>query len=139
MGKQPNILFELVGKTIITIYGEAAPTNEEIEKWISFAVERKGRFDGILGYSHGGSQTAIQRKRIREAFPTLPPVAVITDSIAARMAVTAFNLFVDLKVKTFSPRELNDALLYLKTPPEERDAIKQALTRMQRELRLNPL
>jgi hypothetical protein len=67
-----------------------------------------------------------------------PPSAVLTDSVVARSAITALNLFLGGKVKALAPHEIEEGLHYIGAPQAQWPAFKQALEDLKRELGLKP-
>jgi hypothetical protein len=121
MSMSKHCVFDRVGDFAIVVHSATAPSiaewNAVMEHYSSFAREMKG----ILVFTLGGSPSAMQRKQLRDVFEPakipLPPTVVLTDSTVARVAITAFNLFFDNRMKAIEPNKAQDALMHLRVPP----------------------
>ncbi len=80
----------------------------------------------VLVITDGGGPTPDQRRRLKRALDGFAvPVAVVSESIKVRFIVSSVAL-VTSRIKSFSLREMNDALRYLELSLDEiRDAQRE--------------
>jgi hypothetical protein len=137
-----NFLWKLVGTIHVNSMTKSNPT---IAEWDEMLAEFQhqvshSQIQGILVYTEGGAPNALQRKRLRESHltngTTLPKSALLTNSLVARAAMTAINLFFDNKFKAFSPVAIDDALRYLGAPEQAWPELKRVLAKLTDELKI---
>jgi hypothetical protein len=132
-----NAIKQVVDPFILMAHTAANPTREE---WSQFTGALTENIKGFLIYTRGGSPSALQRKQMRLIMDVLKisetPSAVLTEANSARDAVTALNLFFGGTVKTFPPEALEEALLYIKAPPQQWPQLKQTLYNLTQKLDL---
>lgn len=105
---------------MIAVHTAEHPTATEWNEVIELTTQSPVKFAGSLVYTEGGSPSALQRKQLRDALVQSGSekqlTAVLTESIVARTAITALNLFLGGTVKPFPPNEIEEALRYINTP-----------------------
>lgn len=118
-------------------------TNPPVPDWDQLMMEyatHRDRIEGILVHTEGGSPSAIQRKQTRDALlpRKRPPVhvSVLTTSVAARMAITAFNLFFDNRMRAYPPEDFDDAVNYIGLPSSMRANVRKTLKELITELQI---
>lgn len=89
-----------------------------------------------LVHTEGGSPSALQRKQLREFVERHGAMrgAILTESVIARMAITAINLFSKGLSTPFAPSAIDDALVHLQTPKKDWAEAKAALAELKKEL-----
>jgi hypothetical protein len=127
-----TFLWKIVLGVHVNAFGANAPAASDWDEMIEQFVIRRGEIRGLLVHSEGGAPNAVQRKRIRESIPDMPKAALLTQSVMARAAMTAINLFTK-SFDAFAPTDIDKALTYIKAPTEDWPALKKALEELKRE------
>src|SRR5262245_22469365 len=102
----PTVAFEIVGPTLVVVFGNDAPSDAE---WQAHIVSAKNpAVQGLLIVTAGGGPTAAQREQLaREKIAA--PAAVVTRSVIARGIVTALS-WLGQRTRAFAPAKLLDAM-----------------------------
>ena len=118
----PTLAFVAQDDLAIVVHGGLPPTDVEWDAYVEFlmsvmspywSVPGKLRRRRVLVVTDGGSPSALQRKKIQEAFPDSNiPTSVVTASQVARGVVLALSWF-GLKIRAFAPQKWSDALVFL--------------------------
>lgn len=126
-----NFVWRIVDGFHVDAFTKNNPTNEEWEEMVAEFTPLARQMKGTLVYTEGGAPTAVQRKLLRVVHEqngsTIPLTAIMTESFAARAAMTALNLFFDNRFQAFAPGSIEEALLYLKAPTPRWPALVQHL------------
>ena len=80
----------------------------------------------VLVYTTGGAPTASQRAELVGALPAKPRLAILTESVIARIAAKAVSLFVP-ELRVFGAHQLDAALDYLELIGSERAGARATL------------
>jgi hypothetical protein len=117
----------------VFVHSKINPSTEEWQATCQLLSSAGGQLKGSLVYTEGGSPSATQRKQLRDAYQrhTALPTAVMTESIVARTAITALNLFMTEKILPFPPSEIDNALRAIGAPEADWPDIKKALKELQ--------
>ena len=133
-----NLISRRVDLFIIGVHTAAPPSAAEWEQLLELGRCAPPGHLGTLIYTEGGSPSALQRKQLRETMTQSKlesqRTAVLTDSLIARTAITALNIFLGGTLKAFSPTAVEAALSYLEAPTKVRPLLIQALEEMKSEL-----
>lgn len=122
---------QIAATLVLCTDDQAEPGREDIEAWLArLAV---ADFDQLLVHSRGVPMSARDRSRFTAFWSkserTMPPIALLTDSLAVRTVTTAFQwLTRNASLKTFAGDEVEDALRWLgsEAPPTQvRDLISR--------------
>lgn len=123
-----NIAWDVIDNFQITVHSKDPPSHEEWLAYIEHAKSLTPR--GVLVYSEGGAPTALQRKMLRDNIESTTResrVAILTRSVAMRLAITALNLFFDNRLKVFESHEVKEALRYIQAPEELWPALQKRM------------
>ena len=100
-------------KFAVFVHADRPPTDAE---WSRVIAEYKRvpdlRAFRVLVYTTGGAPTASQRAELVGALPAKPRLAILTESVIARIAAKAVSLFVS-ELRVFDAQQLDAALDYL--------------------------
>lgn len=130
--EQPTMVFEQVDTLLLCCHGKKNPSDAE---WQSFLTHLKGvrdTFDSMrtLIWTLGGGPTVAQRKQLNEVMAGKSTRgAVVSAHPGIRFVVSALTLM-NRDLKTFSPDEIPDALLYLGLSGDTRRIGLHALERL---------
>jgi hypothetical protein len=130
-----NLVGRLVGDFYIGVHTKHPPSQAEWE--LMFAMITQGKTKGALFHTEGGSPSAFQRKQLRDFVGTHPyPLkgSILTDSVVARMAITAINLFTKGLSTPFAPHDIDAALVNMGASKEQWPELKKALAELKQEL-----
>jgi hypothetical protein len=130
-----NMIGRLVGNFYVGVHTKHPPDQNEWE--LMFSDMGQGKPRGALFHTDGGAPSAFQRKQLRDFVVTYPhPLkgAILTDSVIARMAITAINLFTKGLSTPFAPYEIDAALTHLGVPKELWPEMKRVLAELKKEL-----
>jgi hypothetical protein len=116
---------------LIALHTETAPSDEEWGTWIAF-IEPFGlrtqqdlhRCPNLV-LTDGGAPSTAHRTAANVLISqaeTMPPVAVVTASIAVRTLLRGLSIF-NPRVRSFAPTELDAALTHLGVPLSARGAV----------------
>jgi hypothetical protein len=130
-----NFVWRIVGNVHVDVMTKEAPTFTEWEEMTAEFQQQSSQIRALLVYTEGGAPNAIQRKRLRDTQTQMPKAALLTNSIVARMAMTAVNLFFKDTFRAFTPQEIDEALRYLAIPPADWPEIKKALGELREQLK----
>ena len=130
-----NFVWRIVGDVHVNAMTKDNPTFAEWEEMVTEFQQRGSEIHALLIYTEGGAPNALQRKKLRDTQTTMPQAAVLTNSIVARMAMTAINLFFDNKFKAFASEGIDEALRYLASPPTNWPEIKRALAELREQVK----
>jgi hypothetical protein len=126
-----NFSCQRVGQFVVGVHTSIHPTQEEWEQLLDLARVPPEQHTGSLIYTEGGSPSALQRKQLRDAMVQAKIAsqlsAVLTDSIIARTAITALNLFLGNRVRAFPSTAIDEGLTYIQAPLDVWPQIKQVL------------
>jgi hypothetical protein len=118
---------EHVASTMVVVHEREDPTSEEWDAYIAACRQLGRRIKRVLVLTAGGSLNARQRKEVEALFGKVP-IAVLTDSIVARGAVTALSWF-NVPIAAFPPSQVERALDHLQVPAVERAEVVAVLNR----------
>lgn|GEM_PF-5011023 len=80
---------------------------------------------GVLVFTAGGGPTTKQRERLRASVPSsIPPIAIMTDSVLVRGIITSINWFVNNPLSAFEHQDLEGALRHIARGGASVDAAK---------------
>jgi hypothetical protein len=103
----------------ILIHDVQDPEQSEWERSLAYVepLLKKDVLQGVLVRSFGGGPTPYQRRQIIEVFKGKDmPVANVSDSAVTRAITTALSWFYRGSMRSYSPRDLRKAALYLGVP-----------------------
>ncbi len=109
--------FEMVGTTIVIVYGASAPSDVEYQACIKHLGRYAGVIKGAVVYSLGGAPLkATQRQAAAQVWreaPHKPKVAVLTDSALVRGVFTAVAWITGGPIKSFACPDVAGAAEYV--------------------------
>lgn len=127
-----------VDKFVVGVHTSIAPTQEEWEQLLALAKVPPDQHTGSLIYTEGGAPSALQRRQLRDVMIgnkiATQLSAVLTNSVIARTAITALNLFLNNRVRAFPLHAIDEGLLYIKAPPDLWPRLKQTLEELKSEV-----
>jgi hypothetical protein len=131
--KSPTMLWKQVDRWVVVVHGDAPPSDEDWDGYVSFLMEAIVGRRGLV-ITEGAGPNGRQRERL-VALPqvTASPFAVVTSSAVARGIVTALS-WLGQSVKAFSPAKIDDALHHLEVPPDLRPWMLKQIASMRSEL-----
>jgi hypothetical protein len=126
----PSLLLNVV------MHESSPPSDEEWGALVAtvreFAPTRRLR---AITFTDGAAPTSKQRAAAADALAGYPmPIAVVTDSMLARGAVTAFRWLGNPEIRAFGADQLNAALDYLGVEFEQRPLVYSAQFELREEL-----
>jgi hypothetical protein len=135
-----TLRYEVVGKLVVLVHAERAPSDLEWDDYARALGSRIGETTGVLVVTDGAGPNGSQRAKMNElvekgggSFPT----AVITHSLVARGIVTALSWF-NPKLHAFAPTELTAALSHVGADPRQREDLLRRILHMRLELSSEP-
>lgn len=127
--------FEMVGSTIVIVYGATPPSDKEYLACLGELEKRARVITGALVYSLGGGPLkAAQRQaaaRVWREAPHKPKVAVLTDSALVRGVFTAVAWIIGEQIKSLPCSDVAAAAEYL---GESRAVLASVVARLCRTL-----
>lgn len=125
----PSMLFKRCGPTYLVVHAPMGPRQAEWEDLIADQKANVDRFTGILVAAVGGiaGPNARQRREWTDMWQQVKGerrIACVTESMAQRSIVTAFNWVLPYALRVYSPGQIDDAFDYLGTPSRVRDDIR---------------
>lgn len=142
-----NMAFEVgaeIGnrRVLVAVHTKDAPSDAEWNAWLAF-IEPLGEEVGQdlarlpnLVVTDGGAPSTAQRTAVNMLVAqgkTLPPVAVVTDSLLVRTVLRGISIF-NPATKAFAPTELGQALDHLGIPASAANALAAVCVRMGKSL-----
>ena len=136
-----TIAYEVFGKTGVLVHAAQQPASDEWETFIGELrgnVLEKKKLKGLVVYSAGGAPTDNQRTALTNLtrFHNVPTAIILEDHTdfidAGGCVVSGLNWTGDLNEATYSPEQLSDAVISLKT--DDQDAVLAALQTLRAEL-----
>lgn len=130
------IVFPGFGMTVahgimLVVHNEHDPPQHQWEQFFAFTRENMPK--NTLVSTLGAKPNALQRKLMRdllEKHTPKPLVAVLTDSVLVRTALTAMNVFVGKQTCPFAPSAIDDALAFVGVHKDEFVAVKESLRQL---------
>jgi hypothetical protein len=133
-----NYAFQISDRFMIAVHNTLNAPTPDWNNYIEAILLSPVVVAGFLVYTEGGAPSAIQRKQLRDALIQrgnhTQPAGILTESIIARTAITALNLFLGGTVKAVPPHNIDEALTYIKAPPELWPQLKKTLDELKREI-----
>lgn len=134
---------EFSNRTIlVAVHTSEPPSEAEWNGWVAL-LERCGRAVEQdlwrlpnLVVTDGGAPSTAQRTAVNVLIAqakTMPPVAVVTDSILVRTLLRGFSIF-NPRMRGFAPADFAAAIAHLGLPASEAPSLIQACRRLAREL-----
>jgi hypothetical protein len=118
-----NMTHSFSHSLILVIHNNINPSAFEWESMVEDMKKVGSKMRGVLVYTEGGSPNALQRKQLRDALNPdaneVAPMVILTTSVMARMAVTAFNLFFKNRLQAIEPSNYQEGFHYLGIAPSE--------------------
>jgi hypothetical protein len=130
--KLTKIAFDQLDSVYVLVMGPAAPPDSEWAQWVEFVTVNStpGMQPRIVVMTEGGAPTAAQRAAlsgVTEQYKAEVKVAVLTESMIARGALTALSWFAADVYRPFSPNDSDKAFHYLDIAskgPQVKDLIR---------------
>jgi hypothetical protein len=108
-----TMTFAAEGDTMLVLHTARAPSEAEWSAWLAALSRMPKQKLKILVFTDGGGPTVMQRGAFLDLLgEAKPPMAYVSNSPAAKGAVTALSWF-NNKVKLFAPKQLDDAYAHL--------------------------
>ena len=129
-------------RVLVAVHTKDAPSDEEWDSWLAFIDALGKQVDQDLArlpnlvVADGGAPSTAQRTAVNMLVAqgkTLPPVAVVTDSLLVRTLLRGFSIF-NPSTKAFAPTELDRALEHLGIPGSAATALAAVCVRMAKSL-----
>lgn len=129
-------------KLLIAVHTASAPSDLEWDRWLAFLDENGKQMNGDLArlpnlvFTDGGAPSTAQRTAVNMRIAqgvTLPPVAVVTNSVVVRTILRGLSVF-NPGTRAFAPTDLENALTHLDVPLSETKSILQAAKRLEMEI-----
>jgi hypothetical protein len=129
---------EEVDSTYVLVLGAANPPDVEWAQWVDYIATQiqPGSAPRVIVVTEGGSPTAAQRaalSKVTDRYKNEAKVAVLTESVIARGALTALSWFAADVYRPFSPTDFDNALKYLGVSSAAAE-IKTAIRTLQEQL-----
>jgi hypothetical protein len=124
----------VIDRLVLTVYGPDDPTDPEWEAYLC-TIEQHGIVRTMqLIITDGAAPTRAQRRRLdRFVAGHEVPVAVLSESTAVRVMVSAFAKL-NRGLRAFSPADLTEALAFLEVPSSRAALIEREINRLRRSL-----
>lgn len=118
-----TMAFATLEQLLLIVHSERDPNDAEWSRLLHHAAWQP--YAGILVVTRGGGPTAKQRRELDTYWGPrgAPPIAVATDSRAARSLLTALSWFLRHPVRGFAASEVPLALKHLNALHLERDVL----------------
>lgn len=121
---------------VIVMHAQASPSAEDWSEMVRTMgrLAPSGRMRTLV-FTDGASPNSAQRAELADALHDIAvPIAVVTDSIIARGAVTAFRWLGQRRMRSFSTDEQRAALEHLGVPYNARPRIYELVWALRQEL-----
>jgi hypothetical protein len=128
--------WRMEGRLNVVYHGPIAPTNLEWQRYVTEAVVTStSRSDTrVVVLSRGGSPDGHQRQTLITALRGHPhPVALLTDKVLVRAAISAMSLF-NPSMKAFASMAFKEAGDFLGLTLVERERVAQLLVELELEV-----
>ena len=137
--KLSNMVFEVIGRTIVVVHNEDFPTDAEWDPYLEALRAHLSLHDRrSLVVTQGGAPSSKQRARMSAVVGDhSAPTAVISSSSAVQATVGALHLR-NAAIGAFAPGDIDGALKYLGLSDDERRQILAALPELQRRVGTDP-
>jgi hypothetical protein len=113
----------------VMVHTVTAPSDDEWNQHCKELETVHASLRGVLVFTAGGGPTAKQRERLRSSVPSsMPPTAIMTDSVLVRGTIMSINWFVNNPLSAFDHQDLEGALRYIARGGATIDAAKIAST-----------
>jgi hypothetical protein len=126
-----------IGSVLVIRQSKETPTDAEWSdsiQQVRTVLSVHGMNSKALIDTDGGGLNARQRDDLKQAIEKMPiPVAVLSDSVFARLLASTFALF-DRNLRSFSVAGMADAFAFLGLSGDEKTRVKEALERMSAQL-----
>lgn len=123
----PNMVSKVIKNLGISVHTAKPPTNEEWQELITLMQPSDVANFRAISLTDGGAPNSAQRKSMNDYLAGRVPLsAVVTQSTVVRGVVTAMSWF-NPNIKSFSPEELDAALVHLKVNRSEFALIKKEI------------
>jgi hypothetical protein len=117
---------------LIEAFGASAIDDNEWGQLVAEIAQRHASVRGVLAVTGGAAPNATQRAELTAALQGAAfPAAIVSDSAAARVALTAINLFLANQARPFPPNQLDAAFTYLKVPEALWPQLRLEIPRLQ--------
>ena len=133
----PNMLTRQLDDLLLIALGSRNPSDAE---WDEAVVHSKRQLElrgdvskcGALVFTDGGSPSSKQRQALRAIYGEKPPpMALITESFAARAAVSVFTIFWPSSNAVFGPGDWDKALRHVGLAEARHAAVARELRSME--------
>jgi hypothetical protein len=129
-----NLVWAVIDRLFLTVYGLDDPTDQEWDAYLR-TIEQHGIVRTMqIVITDGAAPTKAQRRRLERLVAGHEvPVAVLSESTAVRVMVSAFAKL-NRRLRAFSPADLAEALAFLQVPNSRIGLIEQEIIRLRRSL-----
>jgi hypothetical protein len=133
VGKSFAAQFE--DKYVVFVHSNTAPADIEWSRVVAeYQRMPNSRACRVLVYTTGGAPTAAQRAQLFAALGSaMPRIAILTESVMARIAAKAVSLFVP-ELRVFDAHQVDAALDYLELIGQERAGARDALESLRKNI-----
>jgi hypothetical protein len=131
---RPTLLHQRIEDVRVVVRGERDPTDAEFDAHLAEALVMAERIRVVVVVAAGRAQLSPAfRARLVHTGLFRTPHAILTDFSLARAEMASVSR-IGANVRVFASSELEQALEFLLVAPRLREAIRQALAAMQREV-----
>lgn len=135
--KSPRITWEWFGGVLIVMTKEGELTIEAFNALISDV--RSHEVSTVLAISEGSVQaTSVQRSEMSKVFKGVRIISVFDGSALTRGVITALG-WLGMKIRAYSWKDLDQAILEIDPSNESRVAIKTIIERLQTKISIKPI
>lgn len=132
-----TLSFAMIGPMAVLYESDENHTDTEWRSWLDFVGEKSrmhGKAFKLFVFSDGGTPSPTQRKESKDIMPDYNiPIAVCTEALFVKHAVTAFIWFKITKIKAFHRFDIDKAAEYLGAKdPTSKQAISNAVSDMRK-------
>jgi metallophosphoesterase superfamily enzyme len=129
-----NLAWAVIDRLFLTAYGPDDPTDQEWDAYLR-AIEQHGIVRTMqLVITDGAAPTRAQRRRLERLVTGHEvPVAVLSESTAVRVMVSAFAKL-NRRLRAFAPADLAEALAFLEVPSSRVALIEREINCLRRSL-----
>jgi hypothetical protein len=127
-----TVCIEAVANVIVVAHGRANPTEADWGRLLEW-YRAPGMLDlSVFVHTTGGAPNPTQRRALTRAFGRQEPrIAVVTPSLAARVAGVALSWF-NSGVRIFGPHEMDRALAHVGAAGSDAELVRAWAERIQR-------
>jgi hypothetical protein len=145
MGNVKHCVATRVREVLLVAMSDQPPRQSEWEEVMRVSFPGTAP-RAVIVSNDGANPSAFQRKQLRERLLArqsenheLPPMVLLTDSIATRITIVALRLFLKKAPVPFSPRQWAEAVSFAGLLPDESGPLWESIQDLRASIGLAPL